>query len=396
MTFSSLFFDRRSQVRRLAAAIGLTVALVASAIIPSLASAAQITTRSIALSSSIKGTTDVQYNLTFTAASTASAVIVDFCKNSPDVTDATCSAPTGFDTTNVSVDASSTSTGFTATSKAANTVELDGSVAAGSNNIVLDHIDNPTTTDPFYARILTYGSTNDAGNYQASDKGTGTGVKDVGGVAMVIQDGIAVSGSVLESMTFCVASVAPTANCANAAANLPTLKLGQTVGSATALQAGVVSSGSLYAQLSTNALHGAVVSLKSDATSCGGLELNGVPGSATCGIAAALASDIITNDTSAKFGVKVGTLSDPASTTGTGSIAGYNSAAYYNPTTYAMKYVAGNGSGVTGPYGDLFLDTAGAPVNNKNIELNFGATVINSTPAGNYSAGLNMIATGTF
>jgi hypothetical protein len=68
----------------------------------------------------------------------------------------------------------------------------------------------------------------------------------------------------------------------------------------------------------------------------------------------------------------------------------------YNATTYAFNYVGTNLSGVTSTLGDPFLDTAGAPVNNQNMQLTFGATVTNATPAGNYSTSLSMIATGKF
>jgi hypothetical protein len=60
-----------------------------------------------------------------------------------------------------------------------------------------------------------------------------------------------------------------------------------------------------------------------------------------------------------------------------------------------MRYVDAT-DGVTSPFGDRFLETAGGPANNKNMMLTFGVGTSNSTPAGTYSANLNLIAVGTF
>ena len=68
----------------------------------------------------------------------------------------------------------------------------------------------------------------------------------------------------------------------------------------------------------------------------------------------------------------------------------------YNNTTYVFNYDATNATGVTSTYGDAILDTDSAPVNGKNMELTFGASVTNNTPAGLYATDLSMIATGKF
>jgi hypothetical protein len=60
-----------------------------------------------------------------------------------------------------------------------------------------------------------------------------------------------------------------------------------------------------------------------------------------------------------------------------------------------MNFVDGT-TGVTSTYGDSLLDTANLPVNNKNVQITFGASVSNLTPAGLYSADLSLIATGKF
>lgn len=51
---------------------------------------------------------------------------------------------------------------------------------------------------------------------------------------------------------------------------------------------------------------------------------------------------------------------------------------------------------VINAFGEPFLDTAGAPTNNKNMVLTFGVTVGSGTPAGSYSADIGLIAVGKF
>ena len=66
-----------------------------SVFVPMLASAAQVTERSITLSSATKGATAVTYSLEFTTPTAgAQAIVVDFCSNSP-IVGATCTAPAG-------------------------------------------------------------------------------------------------------------------------------------------------------------------------------------------------------------------------------------------------------------------------------------------------------------
>src|ERR1700685_638187 len=62
------------------------------------ASAAEVTTRSIEMSSSVASATNVTYAVTFTLASstTEQGVVLDICDNDPLVGDTTCTAPAGF------------------------------------------------------------------------------------------------------------------------------------------------------------------------------------------------------------------------------------------------------------------------------------------------------------
>jgi len=361
------------------AAAVLTVAVV----VPGLVSAAQVTERSIGLSSASAGATAVSYQVKFTVPAGsvgAGAFGIQFCSNSPD-TDTTCTVPAGMDTSS----ASSATAGFTTVTKpSANTIVAAGTITASQNiDVTFDGITNTTAAGPLYARIGTYAT---AGAAETDVQVRTASAVDKGGVAISITPTIGVSGAVLESLTFCVANATISANCGDAASNLPVLRLGETVGSTVALDSTHLSTGILYTQISTNAASGAVVYLKS-ANTCGGLKRVDASG---CDIAAALTSTFVAGD--AKFGVRTGT----ASGTGSNPTGTIRAAGVYDNTNYKFNYLANNLTGVTSPMGDLFLDTNSLPANNQNMALTFGASVSNSTPAGNYSNSLSMIATGKF
>lgn len=369
-------------INRRIIAVVTVAALVLTAAMPGLASAALVTERSIALSSSSKAATGVSYTVNFTAVAAAGAFVIDFCSNSP-IVGQSCSAPGGF-----SVSSATTATaGYTRTVLGANTIMLASTIDADEDvSVVIDGVANPSAAGVLYARIVTYDTDTHAADYASTDLGTGN--VDDGGVAISITDTVGVSGAVLESMTFCVAKAAITANCANASANAPVIKIGETIGSTVALDAGSISTGDIFTQISTNAANGAVMRLKST-TACGGLKR---VEAATCDIAPALISDIAAGQ--AKFGVKAATAADTgANPNGTLQIAagsGYSSGAY------ALNYAANNATGITSPFGDPLLDTNNAPANGKNMRLTFGASISNSTPAGLYSTDLSLIATGKF
>lgn len=363
--------------------VALAVAALMMAFLPVLAAAAQVTTRSIELSSTSKAATGVSYTVNFTAPGAAGAFVVDFCSNSP-VIGASCTAPGGMS----AASAASTTSGFTDVTGSASRVVVAGTINASDNvSVVLTGITNPSAAGTIYARIVTYDTKAHALAYASDDLGTGN--VDEGGVAISITDTVAVSGAVMESLTFCASKKTIDANCTNTDA--PVLKLGETVGDVVALVPTAVSTGVINTQISTNAASGAVVRLKSGATNCGGMLRAGAP--SACNIAPALQTGIAAGD--AKFGVKTATATD---TPAVGANGAYQpvAASGYNNTTYALNYVSGDATGVTSIFGDPFLDTNNAPANNKNMALTFGASASNSTPAGTYSADISLIATGKF
>jgi len=364
------------------ASAALVLGVIAPGLISTYVSAAQLTTRSIELSSSSITATNVTYKIKFTAPSAAGAFAVDFCSNSADIATA-CTPPGGFSATGVAT--ATTDYTVAVDSDEVNRIIVESTLTANENaEVVVTGITNPSASGPLYARITTY--------TDATTANAKTPVIDNGSVVIGITNTIGVSGAVLETMTFCVTKVVIEEDCANAnaAPSLPTLELGETVGSTKALTPGAVSTGTLYTQLSTNAATGAVINLKSS-TDCGGLKRIGAP---ACDITPALTDGV--TEGAARFGVKTGTASATSGvTTASGTLRAFPTSGY-NASTYVFNYLANNSSGVTSTFGDPFLDTDSKPVNNQNMQLTFGASVANNTPAGNYSTSLSMIATGKF
>lgn len=376
MISSLKVFGRRAGSVFMAAAVLLATAA------PGLASAAQATERSIALSSSSKSATGVNYTVNFKAVGAAGAFVVDFCSNSP-IIGQSCTAPAGF---NASSAASATS-GFTDVTGSTSKIVIVGTIGAAANvSVVVTGITNPSSAGPLYARIVTYDTDTHANAYTSTNLGTGN--IDDGGVAISITDTVGVSGAVLESLTFCVANETITAGCANAGDHAPVIKIGETIGSTVALDATHVSTGDIFTQVSTNALGGAIIRLKSN-TDCGGMKR---VGASVCDIAPALQTGVALGE--AKFGVRANAEADTGTNpNGTFQIV---SGSGYDGTNYALNYLANNSTGITSPFGDPILDTDNAPANGKNMKLTFGASVSNSTPAGLYSTDLSLVATGKF
>lgn len=364
-----------------------------SVFVPMLASAAQLTERSIALSGSTKSATAVTYDVEFTAPTAGSEVIVvDFCSNSPLIGQA-CDPPADM----VATAATVASAGYSKASSTASKIVVNKTTATTANEVLsfeIGGITNPSSTGTVYARILTYADTAAAAGYTSATV-IGT-PDDTGSVAFSITDNISVSGDVLESLSFCVAGEAIPDGCDLTGLDAPTLKLGKDLGNGIiALDPSEVSTKPVFTQISTNAVSGAIVSLKSNAVNCGGLVSAGPAG---CGIKPADSTvtpvfDDATGGGKALFGVKTSTA-----TNGTVGDGAYVPVGSYNNTSYLMNFTTGANpaSGVTSTYGDQFLTTSGAPALNKNMTLTFGASAANNTPAGSYSADLSLIATGKF
>lgn len=391
---------------------------------PKLAGAAQLTSRSIRLSDSgrsggpittgVGSGTNVRYTVTFTTTVAASSVIIDFCSDSPIVGDA-CTAPVGMSATGVTlvgITGNITTAGWTVTSTA-NQVRLalgTGTAATpgvqsfelvgltNPSSVILDSVSRPVGT--FYSRIVTFddntfGSTTTA---YVSPAAPGD-FKDYGGIALATNQIISITARVLEQLTFCVSGAAQatwttTNDCSDTQAAVPpALVLGH--GSPTpSLDSSATDTGSVYSQISTNATFGAIVAMRNSNTTCGGLSADG---GATCAIAAnnaGAATPAAIAAGSAFFGMYV---TDGA--LGVGGIGTVLADTNYNngtATNYGMDTETTTDTGsVTGLYGDRVIYST-APIYRINNSYTFAASAALTTPAGVYTANMDLIATGMF
>lgn len=341
--------------------------------------AAQLTTRSIKLDSSAPSAT-TKYTVTFTTSASTKGIIIDFCGDSPIIgsdCDTTSNATTGlpgFDASGASL-----SSGLAGWTVAATTTQVKltnaTGVSAGAVTFELSGIKNMNVARTFYARAYTYAS---ATPNWTSVTNVGSD-QDYGGFALSTASVVSITAKIMETLTFCVSQASPGAKCAGI--TTPSVNLGS--GSPKTIDANAVYDNSAdettYTQLSTNALTGVSVRMKTDNT-CTGLSSDG---GASCGIPGIAAKGSITAGT-ANFGLRVS-----AGTGGTGSVD--PTAGKYDGTgsTYYM------GSAVSDPYGDI-IEASTGPCANVNNQLVFGVTAGITTPAGIYTANLNLIATGTF
>lgn len=376
------------QAGRMVVAIALLAATVVSSFLPAVAWAAQLSDRSVAVDSSKIGKEDVTYNIKFDQATNAGAVVIQFCTNTPLIGEF-CDAPADMDVTGATA-----GTGVTAISSATgSTIKL--TKAGGTEDLTITGITNPSAKGTVFARILTYVDATAALSYNVDDDSSALGTPiDQGSVAIAFTDDIEVSGAVLEALTFCVSKTELTGTNCTTGYSAPVLTLGEDVGDGViALSPTKVSTGDVYTKISTNALKGAVVSLKSTAgvnqpgnVPCAGLAL---AGTGACNIAATGTSGTF-GDASpeAKFGVKLTLPATNDNSDGNGIIALDSN---YDTSDYRL-----DGSAAIGTYGDAIFTTNGGYANNRNVMLTFGAKSAANTPAGKYSAAINLIATGTF
>lgn len=354
------------RVGRVFAALGIITASVIPALVPAMVSADTVTSRSIDISSSAASATGVTYHVQFTSPSSTKDFVLDFCTTAP--IGAACTGPTGFTLAGVGTSTS----GYSVVDGDANTATVTLTSAGTAVDVELTGVANPTITGAFYARITTYSGTSDYTD--AEDLGS---VQDQGGVALNATDSFSVNGAVAETLTFCASGGVsnPITSGCGGTLTAPNLSL---KGASGALEA-TLSEGTVYTQISTNALHGAVVSLKNSAVGGGLIR----PGAATSDITPKTSAGAIA-DGAGNFGLKLANLGSGVSPSGS-----------YATSTYFMDYASNGQSGVTSPYGSPVYNVTG-PVNSAGADLTFGANISPTTPAGNYSATLGLIATGTF
>jgi hypothetical protein len=394
---------RRSVFASVSLLLGLSVtlpALLSSGVAYASGSGGQITNRSIKMSSTVEGATNVTYALTFTpvTSETNPDVIVDFCDNSPLISD-TCTATAGTDTPNFSTGPAA-ATGWTVTTIGSGRgIKLTTSSVSFTSGtpvtITITNVVNPTNTGAaggFYGRIITYANGTAGTNTSASP---GSYV-DYGGVALSTVNSVNITAKVFETLTFCVYTGA---SCA--AGSAPTLTLGDSVTGALSTQNAYINSDAKY-DLATNAA-GNNGSSQSLAVVMKGTTLCRTTGVA-CNTGSADANTItpmtttpaILSTGSEQFGMCVDKNSSTALSVAAAYTDSVNNCHSLATGVYSGTSKFGfDNTNVTSASGSTIITSAGA-VPSVTGSFTFLADVAATTEAGIYQTSLNMVATSTF
>ena len=373
--------------------VGFALGLICQ-LLPAIASAAQITSRSMTMSTSAISTA-ATYTLSFTPVSSAQELIVDFCSNDPLVSD-TCS----FAATTVPTISSPTSNLGTASSVGSgspvHTIKVTGLTMTGgsSYNITFSAgITNPTTPVSFYARILTYGTGNASGYTPANTTGgtptTGTYI-DYGGLALSTTNNISVTSKVFETLSFCVFQ----GSCGTAAA----LILGDPTTGALSFSNTYANSNAQYT-IATNAGSGVNITM-TGTTLCRSVGSNCLTGASAYTISAIGGTAAGPTVGSEQFGMC-------ADVTGSGVLTvastyvdsvnnchGLSTGIYAGSSTFGFNDASGS-NGTNNAAGSQVIYSAGA-VPSYTGTLAFLGDISATTEAGIYTTSLNLVATGTF
>lgn len=386
---------KQSFSRRLSC-IGSAVALTIATIFPSLMGAtahafpsgAQVTSRSIKMSSSKQSDTGVSYDIKFNlgTAHTVKGVIVDFCAGtggSPIVGDTNCAAPTGFTVGTPTVANNQGLTG-TWTASALNSgrtlkyVSTTGNaLSAGATvEFTLSTVTNTSTLGTFYARIVTYNAdaTGDITTYTPANPGTSQAI-DYGGIALSTANQLTITAKVQESLTFCVYITGTT--CA-ASPTGTAVALGDANGVLASYTTNYTNTAKF--NVASNAQGGVVVNMKGEnlcrvASPC----TNTDTGNIITRSADACTTDLTTSSVE-QFGVRLSVAG--SGVTSTNYNCGANSHAFNRTNTVST-------------YGDEVAKTT-APGDEVVSTLEFMAKAATTSEAGIYTTVIGLIATGTY
>lgn len=150
------------------------------------------------------------YQITFetNAPATVGSIRVQFCANDP-FENTSCAAPGGLDISAANLIDQAGMTGFSVSSAStANELVLSRAAAPaapGQSRYVLAGVTNPSSSGTYYARILTYASTDTSGPRT-----------DFGAIAFQTLNSISITATVPPYLLFCVAVRITNLNCANA------------------------------------------------------------------------------------------------------------------------------------------------------------------------------------
>ena len=337
----------------------MVVALTPLIGLVSTAGAAQITSRSVTLSTSAPSATGVTYALSTAALPTTTAVKslqIQFCTT----VSGTCTTPPGFSASSSTLATQPTGLGSgtgwtvnTATAgslrivNAANATASSGTVSVNWNGVV-----NPSTTNAtFFGIITTY-----------SDA-TWTTPIDTGTVALSTATQILVALTVGEALTFCAGTSITGQNCGTVSGSTVSLGNGSTTATA---------SGTSVLAASTNATNGYSITVNGTTLTSGG--------STITALATGTASTVGTK----QFGINLVSNATPVVGTAVSGTGTGTATANYN-TTNNFRF----GTGET-------IASVGVPTNANAYTVSYIANIDGITPPGAYTSNLTYIATANY
>jgi hypothetical protein len=410
-TLSSL----RPSAQRLLTALLVVVYVLAIAteVLPSVASASQVTSRSIQMSTSVPSAA-AQYTISFTPQANAQELIIDFCSNDPLVND-TCSfsAATVPTITGGSLASSLGTPTSVGSGTPVHTIKVVGLTMTASTAYTITisaGITNPTsvTTNGFYARILTYATGNASGYAPANTTGgtptLGTYV-DYGGAALSTATTVNITSKVFETLSFCM--YLSNSSCGGAA---PSFTLGSNLTGALSVSAAYAAIGSSTSSdgaafsLASNAASGVVITMY-------GTTLCRLSGIANC-VTGTNPSNVINAIGSTPAALSLGTSQfgmcvDVSGITGATVATTYKDTAnnchgqtvssdnvYTGTSVFGFNDSTTSG-GTNNASGSTVMSTA-ASVPASVGYLSFLGDIAATTVAGIYTTNLSLIATGTF
>ena len=337
----------------------LTAAIVIVTLVPSVASAAQITARKVTLSSSspAAATATTVYTLNFTVPTTATA-IKSLSAVACTTAIGSCTIPTGFSISSSTVATQPTNlgaaAGWTVDTSAPGILHIlnaaNATVPSGGQTVVFNTVQNPTTVNTsFYLRINTY---SDAAWTTLIDSGT------VGASTTQL---ITVNADVAESLTFTTGFSG--ASCAAVASSGSAVTL-----SANPLSTGSASTGVAAFCAATNAATGYTVQYAATQFTNGAVNM-------------ALGSNSASTPGTEMFGFNIPAASVVGPGSGTSPNAAYSTAAQYT--------FLGSGAYST-------LGTAAGPTDYDVFTLNFVGNISTTSKPGRYVTTMTFVCTGSF
>jgi len=359
--------------------ITLVVGMILQFLPPSMASAAQITTRSLTLQS---GVTDagskpggvVNHFFTFTVPTTGNvgSIQLQYCTLASGLT---CATPTGLVTTAATMGTESGATGFTLDNTTNGAPFLTRAAASITSGTALSYqllgVTNPTTTNQtFYVRITTFASIDTTG--ASTDTGT---------VAASTATQIVLTGTMPESLVFCTGGTVLTTvgvpDCATAtlgAVNFNQLFSPTDTATATSQMAASTNAGSGY----NITITGPTLASGTNTITAMGASAVGVRGTSQFGLN--LKQNTLTTSTPA-VGTEIAPSSNGTNYRGQ-SITDYNAVDFF-------KFVSG----------DSVANSANGGAGGTDAQIYTASYVVNvpgSQPAGTYTTTLTYICTPTF